>query len=109
MERKKNEHARISEIVTTTIGHLEDWKKKDGYFGMYEELSKLKDYLDFHTIKEQYKGALNEADLEFQERREAHVHEQLELYNDAHFIKEEDTTWGWSSLYQTFFRDFSKT
>jgi hypothetical protein len=53
--RGKSEHARILDIVTTTIGHWGDWDKKDGYFGRCEEISKLKDYRDFHVAREQYK------------------------------------------------------
>lgn len=57
----------ISEIVTTTIGQLEDWKKRDGYFSMCEDISILKDYLDFHVLQEQYKETLKGADVELQE------------------------------------------
>ena len=68
----------------------------------------MKDYLQFHTKQEQYKEALKKGDLELQEIRDAYVHEQLKLYDNAHLMKEEDTAWGWSSLYQVFFRNFPK-
>ena len=37
------------------------------------------------------------------------MHEELKLYDDVHFMKEEDMAWGWSPLYQAFLRDFPKT
>ena len=88
IERRKSEHARILEVVTTTIGHWGDWDKIDGYFGRCEEISKLEDYLEFHARQEQYKEILKRIDLELQERREAYVHEQLNLYDNAHLMKE---------------------
>lgn len=48
----------ISEVVTTSIGHWGDWDKRDGYFGRCEEISKLKDYLEFNARQEQYKEAV---------------------------------------------------
>jgi hypothetical protein len=83
--------------------------KKDGYFGRCEEISKLKDYLDFYATKEQYKKVFKRSNLELQKRREAYVHEQLKLYDNAYLMKKEDTAWGWSPLYQAFLRDFPKT
>ena len=103
-----SEHARISEIVTTSIGHRKYWVKKNDYFGRYEKISKLKDYIDFHVARKQYKEALKRVDLELQERCEAHVRDQLKFYNDIHLINVEDTTWGWSPLYQVFLRFFLK-
>ena len=68
----------------------------------------MKDYLEFNARQEQYKESVKWADLELQERREAYVDQQLKLYDNAHLMKEEDTVWGWSPLYQTFLRDFPK-
>ena len=48
----------ILEVVTTTIGQLEDWEKRNGYSSMCEDISILKDYLDFHVLQEQYKKPL---------------------------------------------------
>ena len=55
IERGKNKHAKISKIVTITIGHWGDWEKKYGYFGRFEEISKLKNYLEFHARQNEYK------------------------------------------------------
>ena len=92
IEQEKAEHLRISEIVTSAIGHWRDWKKRDNFFGRCEEISKLKDYLDFNAAIEQYKDALRKADLDFQHRRDAYVRKALKLYNNANLMKEEEAT-----------------
>ena len=99
----------ILDIVTTVFGHRKDWVKKNGYFSICEEISKLKDYINFHVARKQYKEALKRVDLELQERCEAHVREKLKFYDDIYLMKEEDTNWGWSPLYQAFLKLFLKT
>lgn len=88
-----NEHGKISEIVTSAIGHWEDWERKDGYFGMCKEISKLEDYLDFLILQEHYKEALKRADVKLQEIQEAYGLEQLKLHDNAHLMKKEELVW----------------
>ena len=68
----------------------------------YEELLRLKDYLEYRIRQHEYEATLLAANGNAEELRIKYVNEKLDEFDDAEKIWAEQEKWGWSPLYRIF-------
>ena len=68
----------------------------------YEELMRLKDYLDYGIRTQKYEANLAVANGNAEELRSKYVKAKLDKFDDAEKSRAEQEKWGWSPLYCIF-------
>ena len=69
---------------------------------MYEQLEKLREYLQYRIDEREYTEKMAAAKLNFEEFRRNHVEDALRKFDRAEKERDEELKWSWSPLYQLF-------
>ena len=67
---------------------------------VYEQLEKLREYLQYRIDEREYTEKMAAAKLNFEEFRRNHVEDALRKFDRAEKERDEELKWSWSPLYQ---------
>src|ERR1700738_2569355 len=68
----------------------------------YEELMRLKEYLDYRIRSQEYEANIAAANGNAEELRAKYVKGKLDKFDNAEKSRAEQDKWGWSPLYRIF-------